>query len=279
MPGFRALDKYAVRCRRGAQPPRRAVRRLLVKDNHLAQRRRSRSWPRSFGRRRAAAPKTRARSIEVEVDTLEQLREVLKVDGIDVDPARQHGLPAACSRPSSCATSRQRKGKVELGGLGRRDAGNRPLDRADRRRPHRRRRDHRTRRRRWTSASTSKCRRRVESSNDAFSDAPTDNPSAYPPPTSGTIWTRRARRIVHLPDRTGPRVERGPADRGSLTRAKPPRGGAAEARSRKPGSSRGLSRASHGARRCAKRPVRSVHGAGCVAARDGSRALPKGCSW
>jgi nicotinate-nucleotide pyrophosphorylase (carboxylating) len=84
LPGFRALDKYAVRCGGGENHRAGLYDALLVKDNHLAQ------VPQKeladflsgvVGRSRAESP---ARLIEVEVDTLDQLREVLKVDGVNL---------------------------------------------------------------------------------------------------------------------------------------------------------------------------------------------------
>jgi nicotinate-nucleotide pyrophosphorylase (carboxylating) len=84
VPGFRTLDKYAVRAGGGMNHRIGLFDALLVKDNHLA------SSPlkelASFlghvvAQSRAEASK---REIEAEVDSLDQLREVLKVDGIDV---------------------------------------------------------------------------------------------------------------------------------------------------------------------------------------------------
>ena len=84
IPGFRVLDKYAVRCGGGFNHRVGLYDGLLVKDNHL------RAIPlkelQNFlapivSRSRAEDPR---RMIEIEVDTLEQLREVLKVDGVDV---------------------------------------------------------------------------------------------------------------------------------------------------------------------------------------------------
>jgi nicotinate-nucleotide pyrophosphorylase (carboxylating) len=84
MPGFRALDKYAVRAGGGHNHRAGLFDAVLVKDNHLA----------GVGTKELAAflsdvvARSRAedpnRTIEVEVTSLEQLREVLKVDGVDV---------------------------------------------------------------------------------------------------------------------------------------------------------------------------------------------------
>jgi nicotinate-nucleotide pyrophosphorylase (carboxylating) len=84
IPGFRALDKYAVRCGGGMNHRIGLFDGLLVKDNHIAAiplRDLAAQLSQSVARSRAEDP---ARFIEVEVDNLTQLREVLKVDGIHV---------------------------------------------------------------------------------------------------------------------------------------------------------------------------------------------------
>jgi nicotinate-nucleotide pyrophosphorylase (carboxylating) len=83
-PGFRALDKYAVRCGGGLNHRVGLYDGLLVKDNHLSHvpvKELSGFLSPIVARSRGEDAK---RLIEVEVDTLDQLREVLKVDGIDV---------------------------------------------------------------------------------------------------------------------------------------------------------------------------------------------------
>jgi len=84
IPGWRALDKYAVRCGGGFNHRVGLYDGLLVKDNHVAAmplRELSGFLAGIVSRSRAEDAK---RLVEVEVDTLEQLQEVLKVDGIDV---------------------------------------------------------------------------------------------------------------------------------------------------------------------------------------------------
>ena len=84
MPGFRVLDKYAVRAGGGMNHRMGLYDGLLVKDNHVA------AIP--VKELAASLSKTVAgslaedsnRLVEIEVDTLEQLREVLKVDGVGV---------------------------------------------------------------------------------------------------------------------------------------------------------------------------------------------------
>ncbi len=81
LPGLRILDKYAVRCGGGHNYRIGLYDGLLVKDNHIA------AIPlkdlfsylsQAVSRSRAESPD---RFIEIEVDSLDQLREVMKVDG------------------------------------------------------------------------------------------------------------------------------------------------------------------------------------------------------
>ncbi len=84
IPGFRALDKYAVRCGGGMNHRIGLFDGLLVKDNHIAAiplRDLATQLSQTVARSKAEDP---ARFIEVEVDNLTQLREVLKVEGIHV---------------------------------------------------------------------------------------------------------------------------------------------------------------------------------------------------
>lgn len=84
IPGFRVLDKYAVRCGGGFNHRMGLYDGLLVKDNHLAPlsiKELGRYVADAVARSRAEVPD---RFIEVEVDTLEQLREVLMIEGIHV---------------------------------------------------------------------------------------------------------------------------------------------------------------------------------------------------
>lgn len=84
IPGWRLLDKYAVRCGGGLNHRVGLHDGLLVKDNHLHAvplRELPAFLSGIVARSRAEDPR---RLVEIEVDTLEQLREVLKVDGVDV---------------------------------------------------------------------------------------------------------------------------------------------------------------------------------------------------
>lgn len=84
MPGFRLLDKYAVRAGGGHNHRMGLWDAVLVKDNHLAKvpAKDLAAYLRDVVARSGAEDP--ARPIEVEVDSLEQFREVLKVDGIDM---------------------------------------------------------------------------------------------------------------------------------------------------------------------------------------------------
>jgi nicotinate-nucleotide pyrophosphorylase (carboxylating) len=83
-PGLRALEKYAVRAGGGENHRIGLFDAVLIKDNHLAGvpiKSLSAKLSAVVGQSRAEdAP----RVIEVEVDSLDQLREVLRVDGIHV---------------------------------------------------------------------------------------------------------------------------------------------------------------------------------------------------
>jgi nicotinate-nucleotide pyrophosphorylase (carboxylating) len=72
LPGYRALAKYAVRCGGGANHRMGLYDRILLKDNHWASR--DASLAELVARGRDRYPDL---AIEVEVDSLDQLREVL----------------------------------------------------------------------------------------------------------------------------------------------------------------------------------------------------------
>jgi nicotinate-nucleotide pyrophosphorylase (carboxylating) len=83
MPGFRALDKYATLAGGAAAHRTGLYDMVLLKDNHLAALA-GRDWAAGVAdvvkRSRAEAP---ARPVMVEVDTLDQLRQILSIDGVD----------------------------------------------------------------------------------------------------------------------------------------------------------------------------------------------------
>ncbi len=94
LPGWRALEKYAVRCGGGTNHRIGLYDGVLIKDNHLA------AWTESASvalavetaRRRSPA----GLSIEIEVDTVSQLRDALQgqpdivlLDNMDLDSLRE----------------------------------------------------------------------------------------------------------------------------------------------------------------------------------------------
>ncbi len=84
IPGMRLLDKYAVRCGGGFNHRIGLYDGLLIKDNHLAAiplKEMAANLAQVVGRCRA---EDASRLVEIEVDTLDQLREVLKVEGVGV---------------------------------------------------------------------------------------------------------------------------------------------------------------------------------------------------
>ncbi len=78
-PGLRALEKYAVRCGGGFNHRFGLDDAILIKDNHIAV-----AGGISAVLRRAKAVAGHLVKIEIEVDTLDQLREVLAAGGADV---------------------------------------------------------------------------------------------------------------------------------------------------------------------------------------------------
>lgn len=84
IPGWRLLDKYAVRAGGGSNHRTGLFDALLIKDNHiasLASRDLAAMLVEKIAASRAEDP---VRPIQVEVDTLEQLRTVLEVPGVDM---------------------------------------------------------------------------------------------------------------------------------------------------------------------------------------------------
>lgn len=78
-PGLRALEKYAVRCGGGFNHRFGLDDAVLIKDNHIAI-----AGGISAVLKRAKAVAGHLVKVEIEVDTLDQLREVLAVGGADV---------------------------------------------------------------------------------------------------------------------------------------------------------------------------------------------------
>lgn len=78
IPNLRALQKYAVRCGGGHNHRSGLDNMILIKDNHIAA---AGSVKNAL---QAAQNGSHALKIEIEVDTLKQLEEVLKVGGADI---------------------------------------------------------------------------------------------------------------------------------------------------------------------------------------------------
>jgi nicotinate-nucleotide pyrophosphorylase (carboxylating) len=80
-PGLRALEKAAVVAGGGANHRFGLFDMVLVKDNHLAVNSSSEAFAKAVRKVREARPNIQ---IEVEADTLEQVRAFLEIDGIDI---------------------------------------------------------------------------------------------------------------------------------------------------------------------------------------------------
>jgi nicotinate-nucleotide pyrophosphorylase (carboxylating) len=112
-PGFRALDKYAVLCGGGFNHRIGLYDGLLAKDNHVAGvgTRDLREWATSLvARSRAEVPD---RLIEIEVTSVEQFQELLKVDGIHVILLDNMDCPAM-EQAVQLRDSAGKRGKVDL---------------------------------------------------------------------------------------------------------------------------------------------------------------------
>jgi nicotinate-nucleotide pyrophosphorylase (carboxylating) len=113
IPGFRALDKYAVRAGGGQNHRVGLFDAVLIKDNHLAG-----IAPRDLaGRIASVVAASRAedsrRLIEVEADSLEQVREILKVEGVDIILLDNMDCPKMTTAVEM-RDAAGRKGRVEL---------------------------------------------------------------------------------------------------------------------------------------------------------------------
>lgn len=113
IPGFRALDKYAVRAGGGLNHRAGLHDMLLLKDNHLAGVPTARLA--TFLRRvvQVNAAEDATRPIEIEVTTLEQLREVLQVEGVGFVLLDNMDV-ATMARAVELRDSAGRKGRPEL---------------------------------------------------------------------------------------------------------------------------------------------------------------------
>jgi nicotinate-nucleotide pyrophosphorylase (carboxylating) len=82
LPGWRALDKYAVRCGGGVNHRSGLYDAVLIKDNHIAGL--ALGALGAFLKRAVKRRPTGAKFFEVEVDSVDQLGVVLAVPGIDI---------------------------------------------------------------------------------------------------------------------------------------------------------------------------------------------------
>lgn len=114
IPGWRQLDKYAVRCGGGTNHRMGLHDAILVKDNHIADVGRGRLAFRVFELlNEAATLDPQPHFVEIEVDTLEQLDEVFTVVGVDVvliDNFTPEQMREAVNRRDAAGL----KGKVQL---------------------------------------------------------------------------------------------------------------------------------------------------------------------
>jgi nicotinate-nucleotide pyrophosphorylase (carboxylating) len=113
IPGLRLLDKYAVRCGGGHNHRVGLYDGLLVKDNHLAAvplRDLSSHLARAVAECRA---EDASRLVEIEVDRLDQMREVLKVDGVQVILLDNMDCPTM-EQAVQMRDRAGRKGQIEL---------------------------------------------------------------------------------------------------------------------------------------------------------------------
>jgi nicotinate-nucleotide pyrophosphorylase (carboxylating) len=113
VPGIRLLDKYAVRCGGGHNHRVGLYDGLLIKDNHLAaipQRDLADYLSKVVQQSRAEQS---SRLIEVEVDRLDQMREVLKVEGVQVILLDNMDCPTM-EQAVELRNRAGRKGQVEL---------------------------------------------------------------------------------------------------------------------------------------------------------------------
>ena len=110
IPGLRELEKYAVRCGGGSNHRMTLTDAALIKDNHIAA---VGSLSRAVERVRARFPNT---EIEVEADTLEQVREALelKVDLILLDNMSIEETQRAVAITAGSSTKLESSGGLTL---------------------------------------------------------------------------------------------------------------------------------------------------------------------
>ncbi|GAG51454.1 unnamed protein product, partial [marine sediment metagenome] len=126
VPGWRQLDKYAVRCGGGSNHRMGLHDAILVKDNHLAKIETNELATAAFEMIDEAAKLTPPPEfVEFEVDTMEQLDELLQVSGIDVilldNFAIERMRKAVARRDKAGLTSKvelEASGNIDLNNVG-----------------------------------------------------------------------------------------------------------------------------------------------------------------
>jgi nicotinate-nucleotide pyrophosphorylase (carboxylating) len=113
VPGFRLLDKYAVAAGGGHNHRIGLYDGLLVKDNHVAALPPKDLVAYLSGVVSKCREEDPTRLVEIEVDTLHQLEEVLKVNGVDVILLDNMDCPKM-EQAVMLRNRSDRKGKVEL---------------------------------------------------------------------------------------------------------------------------------------------------------------------
>jgi nicotinate-nucleotide pyrophosphorylase (carboxylating) len=113
IPGFRALDKYAVVSGGGHNHRMGLYDGLLIKDNHLAELQTKDLVGYLSGVVKQCRSEDASRLVEIEVDTFDQLREVLKVEGVDVILLDNMDCPKM-EQAVRLRDQMGRKGRVEL---------------------------------------------------------------------------------------------------------------------------------------------------------------------
>jgi nicotinate-nucleotide pyrophosphorylase (carboxylating) len=113
IPSFRALDKYAVVSGGGYNHRMGLYDGLLIKDNHLAELQPKDLAGYLSGVVKQCRSEDASRLVEIEVDTFDQLREVLKVEGVDAILLDNMDCPKM-EQAVRLRDQMGRKGRVEL---------------------------------------------------------------------------------------------------------------------------------------------------------------------
>jgi len=126
LPGYRLLQKYAVRCGGGSNHRMGLYDGILVKDNHIAACQNSNgtdALPKAIRlAKRFSGPRTQQIPVEVEVDSLEQLEQILPagpdivlLDNMDPDTLRR---AVAIRDANAPAVLLEASGRITLAGVG-----------------------------------------------------------------------------------------------------------------------------------------------------------------